>query len=107
MNLRGFESHRATKPRAACVEFRITKLSAHSFRLLCYGPDRRELIGGQRFLRKQQAAAFVEVGAPCAQDGSRLLEGLRDDVAHRHVDLTLSCCGGFDATGRSPQEWLA
>jgi hypothetical protein len=73
------------------------KPSAHRFRLLRYGPDRRELIGGQRLLGKQQAAAFVEVGAPCAQYGSRLLEGLRDDVAHRHVDLALRRLGGFDA----------
>ena len=37
------------------------KPSAHRFRLLRYGPDRGELIGGQRLLGKQQAAAFVEV----------------------------------------------
>src|SRR4249920_3713624 len=84
----------------------LAQPSAHRFRLLSYGPDRGELIGGQRLLGKQQAAAFVEVGAPCAQDGSRLLEGLRDDIAHRHVDLALSRLGGFDAAGRSPQEWL-
>src|SRR5260221_14338461 len=80
--------------------------SVHRFRLLRYGPDRGELIGGQRLLGKQQAAAFIEVGAPCAQDGSRLLEGLRDDVAHRHLDLALGRLGGFDAAGRSPQERL-
>src|SRR5258708_19910177 len=80
--------------------------SVHRFRLLRYGPDRGELIGGQRLLGKQQAAAFIEVGAPCAQDGSRLLEGLRDYVAHRHVDLALGRLGGFDAAGRSPQERL-
>ncbi|MGB6287382.1 MAG: hypothetical protein WBG18_23705 [Xanthobacteraceae bacterium] len=49
------------------------------------------MIGSQRLLRKQQAAALVEVGAPCAQDGSRLVEGLRDDVAHRKL---------FPETGR-------
>src|SRR6266566_2725775 len=80
--------------------------SVHRFRLLRYGPDRGELIGGQRLLGKQQAAALIEVGAPCAQDGSRLLEGLRDYVAHRHVDLALGRLGGFDAAGRSPQERL-
>src|SRR6266849_3400808 len=82
------------------------KPSAHRFGLLRYGPDRGELIGGQRLVGKQQAAAFIEVGAPCAEDGSRLLEGLRDDVAHRHVDLALGRLGGFDATSLSPQERL-
>src|SRR5712671_6339468 len=72
-----------------------TKSSAHRFRLLRYGPDRGELVGGQRLLGKQQATAFVEVGAPCAQDGSRLLEGLCDDVAHCHVDFALRRLGGF------------
>ena|SRR6266566_6121477 len=80
--------------------------SVHRFRLLRYGPDRGELIGGQRLLGKQQAAAFIEVGAPCAQNGSRLLKGLRDDVAHRHVDLALGRLGGFDAAGARTQPFV-
>ena len=64
------------------------------------------MIGGQGLLGKQQTATFVEIGAPRAQDGSRLLEGLSDDVAHCHVDLALGCLGGFDSAGRSSQERL-
>src|SRR5260370_42475985 len=63
--------------------------SAPFFRLLRYGPDRGELIGGQRLLGKQQAAAFIEVGAPCAQDGSRPLQGLRDYFAPPPLHLPL------------------
>src|SRR5258706_10262976 len=80
--------------------------SVHRFGLLRYGPDRGELIGGQRLLGKQQAAAFIQGRAPGAQDGSRLLEGLRDDVADRHGGLPLSRLGSFDATSFSPQERL-
>ena len=58
--------------------------SAHCFRLPRCRPDRRELIRGQRLAGKQQVA------------GSRLLERLRDDVPHRHVDLALGGLGDFD-----------
>jgi hypothetical protein len=110
---RGFGSDRRGSPPVVVDEIAsggapefITLREPHRFRLLRDGPDRGELIGGQRLLRKQKAAALVEIDAPCAQDGSRLLECLRDNVAHCHVDLALGRLGGFDAAGRSPQERL-
>jgi hypothetical protein len=64
------------------------KPSAHRFRLLRYGPDRRELIGGQRLLGKQQAAAFVESIA-CSGRGLHRSDSYRNCVPGQR--LPASC----------------